>query len=195
MFLWCGLGWFDFALWHLGLHTSWRAFQFYFSPSILQLANRHADVVPDWLSKNDWLYNAAVQRLWVEQFGDAMMAAPIKKLAEDAQIFEKKVVEPFIGLPEQTHAVSSMADWEDKLAGIRGSSSNIGKGEGLFGFFLETVAGAMHWFEENWVLRGSGEGLLNFLQRLGTYLTHIDYLICQPRYLLIMIILTFIIIV
>ena len=50
MFLACGLGWFELAAWHLGLHAAWRAWQFLLAPSYMHLATGKARPVPAWLA-------------------------------------------------------------------------------------------------------------------------------------------------
>jgi hypothetical protein len=195
MFLWCGLGWFELAGWHMGLHACWRAWQFLHAPSLMHMVSRPARPAPAWLRNNRWLYNAAMQRFWLENMGDAMLTRPASKLANDAQIFEEHVVNPVVGMPAPARAISSMAEWEDQKSGsVDLPEGGVGHGIGMFGKLMEGIAVVLHWFEEHLVLKGGGDALLKSLQYIGRYLTHIDQLLSQPRYLLIMIIVTFIII-
>ncbi len=196
MFLWCGLGWFELAAWHLGLHASWRAYQFLHAPMLLFMIDKAARPVPEWLAGNRWLYTAAMQRFWMENIGDALITRPTAKLAADAQAFEEQVVNPLAGLPSQASAVSSLEKWDKRQqSGIVGlPEGRVGRGQGLAGKLLEGIAGMLHWIEDQLVLKGSGEGLMRTLQRLGGYLMQIDVLLSQPRYLLLMIAITFVII-
>lgn len=195
MFIWCGLGWFDIASWHIGLHACWRAYQFLHAPSLMQLVSRAARPAPGWLTANRWLYSAAIQRFWLAHIGDAMVSRPMNKLANDAQAFEEQVVNPLVGLPAQARAISSMAQWEDrKDSAIEFPEGGVGGGTGVAGKLFESIANALHWFEEHLVLKGGGEGLLKALNKIGNYFTHIDRLLSHPRYLLLMIAVTFIII-
>ena len=45
-----GLGWFELAAWHMGLHSAWRAYQFLLAPSYMHLVNEKAKPVPVWLA-------------------------------------------------------------------------------------------------------------------------------------------------
>jgi hypothetical protein len=52
----------------------------------------------------------------------------------------------------------------------------------------------LHWFEDNLVLKGSGEGLMNGLDYIGRYIEKVDTLLSKPRYLLVLIMATFVIV-
>lgn len=196
MFVWCGLGWFQVAGIHLLLHATWRAFQFLNAPSLLQLVNATGPAaVPGWMSRHRWLYTAAMRRFWIEQLGDAVFTRPLEKLSREAQAFDFRVVAPLVGMPAQARAVSSLATWETWKSGERERpEGTVGKGQGLVGKLIENIASALHWFEEHLVLKGGGENLMNSLRLLGKHLTKIDELLTQPRYLLLMIVVTFVII-
>lgn len=196
MFFWCGLGWFQIAAWHLALHACWRAYQFLHAPSLLHIVGHMPRSVPLWLVNNKWVFNAAIQRFWLEQIGDSMLTHPAKRLARDAQIFEEKVVNPMVGLPTQTNAVSSMMQWEELQSGtINLPEGGIGSAHGAAGKLMENLASALHWFEKSLVLKGGGEGLFKFLQRLGKYLIKVEHLLSQPCYLLLIICILLIIII
>lgn len=195
MFVWCGLGWFELATAHVALHAIWRAYQFLHAPTLMHLLNRPARPVPSWIGKRRWLHNAVMQRFWLEHLGNAVLARPALKLGEDARSFEEHFVNPLIGLPQQARAVSSLAQWEEwKARPEQTLPSTTGSGLGLAGRLMEVLASAMHWFEEHLVLKGGGEGLLVTLHRLGNYLIKVDRLLSQPRYLLVMIFITFVVV-
>ncbi len=59
---------------------------------------------------------------------------------------------------------------------------------------MESLASALYWFEDRLVLKGGGEGLMTMIDRLGVYANHIERLLSQPRYLLLLIMATFIVI-
>ena len=59
---------------------------------------------------------------------------------------------------------------------------------------MQHLASAMAWFEEHLVLKSAGSGLLGMIQHLGRYVLHIEGLLSQPRYLIILIIATFVVI-
>ena len=52
----------------------------------------------------------------------------------------------------------------------------------------------LHWFEEHLVLEGGDHGVQKIILRLGHALTQIDELLSRPRYLLLMLSLTFVVI-
>jgi len=113
----------------------------------------------------------------------------------DAQAFDEQVVIPLAGLPAQSRAVSTMAQWEDRRSGnIERPEGGIGHGQGMAGKLMQSVASVLHWFEEHLVLKGGDTGLVQILRFIGSYLRQIDQLLGNPRYLLLMIIVTFIVI-
>ncbi len=193
MFFWCGMGWFGLAAWHLGLHAAWRAYQFLHAPSLMFMVSRAARPAPRWLTRRRWLYTAALQRFWLEHMGEALITRPTAKLATDTRAFDERVVNPLVGLPAQASAVSSLAQWQESKSGaVDLPDGDAGRGVGIAGKLMEGVAAGLHWFEDHLVLKGGGEGLLRTLRHLGGYLIQIDRLLSQPRYLLLMILLTFV---
>lgn len=195
MFLWCGLGWFQLAAWHLGLHAAWRAYQFLHAPALMHLVSRPARPVPRWLGGMRGLYTAALQRFWLDPFADWLLVRPTEALARDLRAFDDQVVARAIGLPDQASALSSLAGWESpQRAGVPGSDAGLVHGRGILGRVLERTARLLHWFEEHLVLKGGGEGLLNAIARLGTLLNRVEGLLSQPRYLVLLILATFVVI-
>ena len=190
MFVECGLGWFDLAAWHMGLHASWRAYQFLSSPSYVDMMEGTARPVPGWLARSKTLYTAALQRFWLDPASEALIVRPTQSLARDVQSFDEQAVDRVIGSPDATGMVSSLADWEEKKKADQGAAY----GRGILGRPMEFLAEALHWFEERLVLSSGGEGLLKVLSHLGGYLIMVDRLLGQPRYLLLLIVITFVVI-
>jgi NADH:ubiquinone oxidoreductase subunit 5 (subunit L)/multisubunit Na+/H+ antiporter MnhA subunit len=192
MFLWCGLGWTGLAAWHLALHALWRGYQFLHAPSLMHRVSRPARPVPKWLARRRGLYNAALQRFWLDPLADWLLVRPTESLARDVQNFDEQVVSRAVGLPAQASELSS---WSKSGAG-GGSYINLAEGDivggrGILGRILEWTANLLHWFEEHLVLRGGGEGLVEAIQRIGTFATRIEKLLSQPRYLVLLIMATF----
>jgi NADH:ubiquinone oxidoreductase subunit 5 (subunit L)/multisubunit Na+/H+ antiporter MnhA subunit len=198
MFLWCGLGWFELAAWHLVAHAVWRAYQFLSAPAMMHLMHRRTRPVPGWFRRRRWLYTAALQRFWIEHLADWLLVKPTQALARDAQTFDQQVVNRVIGLPGSIGAVSSLAQWEEQKHAhsmqLDGDSGNIGKGQGAAGKLMEWVASILHWFEEHLVLKGGEEGIQAVILRIGGALTKVDELLSRPRYLLLMLLVTFVVI-
>jgi len=199
MFLACGLGWFTFAAWHLAAHAAWRAYQFLSAPALMHLTDsRPSRPVPGWLQRRKWLYTATLQRFWLDNVADWLLVRPTRQLAQDTQAFDQQVVNRLVGLPGSASAVSSLAQWEafrhGRTGRVVGDSGDVGHGRGAIGRLLEAIAALLHWFEEHLVLKGGDVGVLNLVQRLGTVLARIDVLLSEPRYLILLIVITFIVI-
>ena len=195
MFLVCGVGWFELAAWYLGAHAIWRTYQFLQAPALLYLTNRPARPVAPWLRKRPRLYTAAVQRFWLDPFAEWLLVRPTRSLAQDMEEFDAKVVNRMVGLPAPASALSSLAQWEAKKGERLGIDGDIGSARGVAGRLMEWVARILHWFEEHLVLKSGGEGLHNAIQRIGGYATRIEELLSQPRYLLLLIMATFVVII
>jgi len=199
MFLACGLGWFTFAAWHLAAHAAWRAYQFLSAPALMHLTEGSPSrPVPGWLQHRKWLYTAALQRFWLDNLADWLLVRPTRQLAQDIEAFDQQVVNRLVGLPGSASAVSSLAQWEafhhGRTGRVVGDSGDIGHGRGAIGHLLETVAALLHWFEEHLVLQGGDVGIFTLVQRLGAVLARIDVLLSEPRYLILLIVITFIVI-
>ena len=101
-----------------------------------------------------------------------------------------------VGLPSHVGAAASIADWEERKHGyVKTPEGIVTKAQGVLGALLEWLASLLHWFEEQLVLKGSGEGLLRTLQLIGRYLLIIERLLSQPRYLWLMVLITFVVII
>jgi NADH:ubiquinone oxidoreductase subunit 5 (subunit L)/multisubunit Na+/H+ antiporter MnhA subunit len=198
MFLECGLGWFSFAAWHLALHAAWRAYQFLSAPGLMHLMGRSNRPVPRWLQHRRWLYTASLQRFWLDNIANWLLIKPVRYLARDTQSFDQQVVNRLVGLPGSASVVSSLAQWEKFKVGesgrVVGDSGDVGRGRGMAGRLMEGVAALLQWFEEHLVLKGGDEGIFNLIQRLGSNLEKVEFLLSQPRYLFLLILITFIVI-
>jgi hypothetical protein len=195
MFLWCGLGWTTLAAWHLGLHALWRAYQFLHAPSLMYRVSGPARPVPRWLARSQPLFDAALQRLWLDPLADWLLVRPTESLARDMQTFDEQVVSRAFGLPAPSSALSSLSDFEAQKRGyLNLAEGNLVRGRGILGRLLEWTASLLYWFEERLVLRSGGEGLLEAIRRVGDYAMRIEDLLSQPRYMLLLIMATFVVI-
>ena len=195
MFAECGLGWFELAAWHLAAHAIVRAYQFLHAPALLHLTQKAARPVPGWLTRHPRLYNAALQRFWLDPVSDWLLVRPTRSLAHDVVDFDQKVVKRMVGLPTGASALSSLAQYERRTDSQVGTDSDIGTGSGMAGRMLEWLANKLHWFEEHMVLKGGGEGLQEIIERVGKYALLIEFLLSQPRYLLLLVMATFVVII
>lgn len=186
MLMACGLGWFELAKWYLLLHASLRAYQFLHAPALMHLASGVPRPVPAWLANNAWLYNAALRRFWLDPISDAVLVKPTRSLATDLQNFDERIVNRMVGLPS-----------ESQQPGVENHDApgRIGQGRGVIGRLMESLARALHWFEEHLILKGGGEGLIAGIQHVGKYILQIETLLSQPRYLILLIAVTFAVII
>jgi NADH:ubiquinone oxidoreductase subunit 5 (subunit L)/multisubunit Na+/H+ antiporter MnhA subunit len=175
MFVAIGLGWFELAAWHLGLHAAWRAYQFLLAPSYMHLVEAAPRPVPDWLARRRGLYAAATQRWWLEQVAAGTLVRPLKAAARDARAFDDEVLSRMVGMPEDM----------PRSAG----SDEVIRGHGLAGRLLLWAAELLQRFESRLILRGGGEP--RALRRLAAYLRMAEALLEQPRYLLLLVLATF----
>ncbi len=187
MFVECGLGWFELAAWHLTAHAIWRSWQFLSSPDLMFMVHRPAREVAPWLRSRTFLYTAALQRFWLDHLADWFLIRPTRSLAKEVRDFDEKVINRMIGLPTEPAGLPGVQQqrWIE----------NIGKGRGLTGKLMEMVASAFEWFEERLILQGGGEGLLKMLHHLGGYMLTIEKLLSQPRYLVVLVAVTFVVII
>ncbi len=194
MMVWIGVGWFELALAHIVVHAVWRAYQFLHAPSFMQQVERPAKAVPQWLSKKTWLYTAALQRFWLDDLANWLLTRPTRDIANEIQIFDEQVVDRITGTLSQESQLLTLSHWESHKQGQLISENQIGVGRGLFGKSLELLASAAQFIEERLILKGSGEGLMNGVNYIGKYLELIDRLLTQPRYILILIMATFVVV-
>lgn len=182
MFLACGLGWFTLAAWHMGLHAAWRAYQFLLAPSYLQLTDTPARPVPAWLAARFGLYVAALQRFSLESLATALVVRPTRALARDVRDLDDRVVSRLVGLPEEGALVATRPVPDE---------DSVVRGRGMAGRLLEWVAAHLYRFERR-LLMQEGGGFTRELRRLGDYLLALESLLERPRYLLLILMITFV---
>ncbi len=182
MFLACGLGWFELAAWHMGLHAAWRAYQFLLAPSYMHLVNRKAAPAPRWLAGRQWLYTAALQRFWLEHFARSALVRPVQSVGHDMRDFDDKVLSHLVGMPER------------RRAGADADDDGVIRGHGLAGRLLMWLAERFHHLESYLVLRRAEGPLTRLLRGAGDYLRALEALLEQPRYLILLVAATFVVI-
>lgn len=185
MFLACGLGWFTLAAWHLALHALWRAYQFLASPSYMHLVGGPAPAAPAWVARRHGLFIAALQRFWLEQAGDWLLVRPTLGIARDVRDLDDRVVSSLVGLPEDARAA---------VTASAGSGDRVVFGKGLAGALLEWCAERLYAFERRLVLQEGGGRLSELIRLIGEYLLVVERLLERPRYLMLLIMATFVVI-
>lgn len=183
MFLAISLGWTELAMWHAALHALWRAWQFLAVPSFMHLLDRPTPPAPAWLARSPRLYTAALQRFWLEPLTERLLTQPSRALARDMRAIDENVVSRLVGMPETQRAAELLA-----------RDQEVVKGRGLAGALLAWVADRLNHFEQRLVLQGGGGRLGDGLSRLGGWLKFVEGLLEQPRYLLVLIMATVVVI-
>ena len=186
MVLLIGINQFTLATIYMVLHTIWRAYQFLNAPSNMHQMTRATRPVAPLIQRLNWLYTASIKRFWLDSLASWLIVKPLKQLSLDARHFDETVVTRIVGLPAQASEVTSSDPAENQ--------KHVGFGQGMAGKLMQHLATALAWFEEHLVLKSAGSGLLSMIQHLGHYVVHIENLLSQPRYLIILIIITFVVI-
>ncbi|MEZ5449553.1 MAG: proton-conducting transporter membrane subunit [Thiolinea sp.] len=182
-----GLGWYLLASMHLILHASWRAYQFLHAPSFMQLTQAAAPPPPVWLQDKHWLHAAALHRFWLDPLADWLLLRPTRLLAQEAQLFDERVIDRLTGTPSQVRQLSTLAQVQALQQGQLHLRSEVGIGSGLAGKLMQGLAQSLEWFEEKLVLQGSSEGLSGLAGMLGQRVEQVESYLRQPRYLLVLI--------
>jgi NADH:ubiquinone oxidoreductase subunit 2 (subunit N) len=194
IFLWVAAGWFTLATVHLAAHAAWRAWQFLLAPSALELAadpdHRTQHAPPPVLARLDApLFSLALQRFHLDALADALLVQPLRAIGSDARRLDENVVAPAAGapaaLPPTLHG-----DPDDDAARER---ALIGS-PGLVGRALFVVSERLQAFEARLLLQLGETPLTRLLHVAGEYLAASERLLEQPRYLLALVALTFVVI-
>lgn len=193
MTLWCGLGWFDLAAVHLVLHALWRAYQFLHAPALMHWMDAPVKPLGGWLGRRRWLFTAALQGFWLDPISDWLLVRPTRQIAADVRAFDELVLKPLVGLPGEEGPLSdtpaSGAQETRPLAARR-----LTQGVGLLGGLMAWLADRLHWFEERLVLQGGGGRLRAVLAGLVEVVNRAEDLLGRPRYLVLLILATFVVI-
>jgi formate hydrogenlyase subunit 3/multisubunit Na+/H+ antiporter MnhD subunit len=180
IFVEIGLGWTTLATAHLCLHAAWRTWQFLLAPSWLVVTRQRPAPPPTWLAGNQLLYTAAQQHFWLDKLGQTLLVEPTEAFARDRRNLEENFIDPAIGEPGHGQPI----DVERQLILV----------DGLPGRLLAAAASVLQRLEDRLLLRGRGSAAERLLRRLGHYLQTIEYLLEQPRYLMMAVMATFVVI-
>lgn len=191
MVLACGLGWFTWAAWHLALHASFRSYQFLAAPSYLQLINAAAKPAPEWFARWQVFYTAAIQRFWLEALAERLLVRPSRELAQDMRVIDEQVVSRLVGMPEKAKSAAILDQVGQARAHV---SQEVVRGYGAAGKLLEWVANHLDQFERRLVLQAGGGRMAWLLRQAGQWLLEVESLLERPRYLLLLIMATLIVI-
>ncbi|MEO5348175.1 MAG: hypothetical protein H7836_00795 [Magnetococcus sp. YQC-3] len=187
MVLTCGLGRFDLATWHLALHAGWRAYQFLSAPSYMHLLD--GPTPPAWggVQRREGLFAAALARFWLDPWTDLLLTRPTHSLARDVQSLDDRLVNRLLGNGSMERLLFGDAGL------LRAEGGGQPSGVGLPGALLAWVATRLQQMEDL-ILGMGGAGMTRTVAHLGGYLQRIDLLFSEPRYLVLMILFTFFVI-
>ena len=178
LFFECGLGYFTLATWHLGLHALTRAWQFLRAPSYLQI-NESIDRKPWTLITvlvpflfRQFFWTAALQRFWFDCVAFSLLVDPLRSIGEDLSIFDDQVLARIVGMPMKTP-----------------QDNRIILANGFAGSILLWSATYLQRFETRLIL-GDNALITRILTEAGSIFCVIEDLLEQPRYLLLIVIMT-----
>ena len=180
MFVAIGLGWTTLATVHLCLHAAWRTWHFLLSPSWLQITRQRPAPPPSWLARSRLLYTAALQRFWLDRLAMILLLVPTESFARDSRRLEANFIDRALGEAGKGAAVDD--------------TRPLVRADGLPGQMLATVAGLLQRIENRLLLQGRGGVFERLLQRLAAYLAAAEHLLEQPRYLMMAVMATFVVI-
>lgn len=180
MFVEIGFGWTTLATIHLCLHAAWRTWQFLLAPSWLAITRQRPPPPPAWLRRNQLLYTIALQRFWLDRVGHALFVQPTESFAHDLRGFEEHFIDPALGRAGQGQPVHP----ERPLI----------VADGLPGRLLAATSDVLQNVENHLLLRGRGGAAEKLLHRVGSYLRTLETLLEQPRYLMMAVMATFVVI-
>lgn len=195
MLLEIALGWYQLALIHLVLHAIWRAYQFLYSPSFAQFVQwQPAPPAPLWLQRYPRLYSAALHRFWLDALADWLFIRPTQALSQEAQVFDGHILDKLSGTPSQSTGISSLADMQAIQQGRLRLENQIGVGSGLVGKFMQAIAEYFEGIEQHLLLQQQSGKAKHSLRLIGHYLERVDRLLSQPRYLILLVAATLVVI-
>ena len=180
MFVAIGLGWTPLATVHLCLHAGWRTWQFLRAPSWLALTQGRPKPPPLWLRRWQWLYTAALERFWLDRLAFVLLVQPTASFAQDQRGLEEHFIDRALGQPGCGQPLAA----ERPLI----------VGDGSAGRGLASLAEKLQQLENHLLLRGRGGAAERLLRRVGNYLQVIENLFEQPRYLMMAVMATFVVI-
>jgi len=188
MFMECGLGLWELAVWHLGAHAIVRCYQVLTSPSFM--ANVHGSPVKalsPHLQKIRWLYIASIQRFWLDPITDRVLTRPVKGLGEDLNFFDDYVIDRAMGDPvSSSRSISTLTQLEEKIKGMEtlgDTPRHFGRGNGIAGKLMEWSGDILGWFEERLVIQAIGVNIVDLGRTLGHAANTFEELMLKPRYI------------
>ena len=174
MFLACGLGYFEFAYWHMCCHAVLRASQFLLAPSYLHLLTVSPPEPPAWLRHRSGWYAAALSRFWIEPLAQATVIRPAQTMARDLRALDDRILMPLLA--------------PDENSGTTDGGRSLGK------IILVWAANACDAIEQRLTQVASSGAPARVMRQIGEYFLELEALLERPRYLLLLVVITFMVI-
>ena len=133
-----------------------------------------------WLARRQHWYTAALQRFWLGQLAQILIVQPTEAFAQDLRQFEQAFVDRALGEPGRGVPV----DPQRPLVQV----------DGWPGQLLGALAARLDRLEQHLLLRERGGCGERLLRRLAAYLATLENLLEQPRYLMMAVMATFVVI-
>ena len=198
MFLACGLGYWQLAIWHLCAHAVVRCYQFLTAPSLMHnVQGNPIKPLKPAIAGLRWAYIASLQRFWLDPITDWSLIRPIRRLAHDLAYFDDHIIDYMMSAPAPAiHTISSLAQREEKILGARldNEADEFAQGSGLAGKLTAWCADIMHGFEDRFVLRGINKSASVYGRKLGHVANKFEQLILRPRYLVLFVFITLLVV-
>ncbi len=204
MFLECGLGFWQLAGWHLCAHAVVRCYQFLTAPSLMHNISG-LDAKTQSRSTPTWIYVASLQRFWLDPITDWALVKPVRGLAHDLSYFDDHIVDRMMGGADPAiRVISSLAQLDtdsDKFAqgsGLAGKLTGAAPAPGRLAVVTPSLAiwtaAILHGFEDRFVLRGIGKNAVNYGRRLGHVANKFEQSVLRPRYLVLFVFITLLVV-
>jgi hypothetical protein len=136
---------------------------------------------PAWLVRRPWLYNVSLQRGWLESLMHAVVLRPAKTMGGDVAAFDLRVVTPLLGEP--VTVVQKPPNLEDAV-----------RATGVAGRLLAWAGDYLERVEQRLTQLAASAQAAKILQRAGLQLLELEALLERPRYLLLLVAVTFMVI-
>jgi hypothetical protein len=190
----CGLGFWQLAMWHGGVHASLRAYQLLNTPHASQQTNRKPSLqLPRLLAKQRWAFVASLQRFWLDPITDWTLVNPVLQLGKDLSYFDDHIVNALMGAPAPSmNALATLAQLEAQQTGTppETEAANFGRGSGIVGKLAESAALCLQALDA--LLVSSQNTVVNraSARYWGTLANRVEQLLLRPRYLSVFVFIT-----
>ena len=122
------------------------------------------------------------------------MVKPTEALAQEAQVFDGHILDKLSGSPSHNAGISSLAQMQALQQGTHRLEQQVGVGSGVLGKLMQSIAEHMEWLEQHLLMQHEGGRANRALDTLGRYLDRIERLLIQPRYLVLLVAITLVVI-